>query len=138
MKNGKGDPLTAGSTSILPSPPLIRIFAGAAGSPTRRTYCNSDCRVSILSTKKEIAMAEKIRLPFKASEYIRNHFREDFLLEVKNTKQIDGRRYYTVEVTKDDYIHTLRFDEHGVLVKKEEEEAFPTDMHEARGPEDIP
>lgn len=83
-------------------------------------------------------MAEKIRLPSKASEYVRNHFREDFLFEVKDAKQVGGHRYYTVEVTKDDYIHTLRFNEDGVLVKKEDEEAFPTDMHEARGLEDIP
>ena len=83
-------------------------------------------------------MAENRRLPYKASEYIKNHFREEFLFELKETKQIDGHWFYTVEVTKDDYIHTLRFDDQGALVKKEEDEAFPTDMHEAQGFDDLP
>lgn len=83
-------------------------------------------------------MAENRRLPYKASEYIKNRFREEFLFELKETKQIDGHWFYTVEVTKDDYIHTLRFDDQGALVKKEEDEAFPTDMHEAQGFDDLP
>jgi hypothetical protein len=70
------------------------------------------------------------RLPIKISEYIQNHFREDFLFDVKNVKKIKGQLHYFIEVTKDDYIHSLIFNEKGNLVDKIAEEAFPTDIHE--------
>jgi hypothetical protein len=83
-------------------------------------------------------MAEKRKLPIRASEYITRHFRDDFLFEVKQIRESQGRYRYTVEVTKDDYIHTLVFDQDGNLVKKEEDEAFPADMHDARDIDDLP
>jgi hypothetical protein len=89
-------------------------------------------------TKTFTVMTEKRQLPIRASEYITRHFRDDFLLEVKQIKESHGRYRYTVEVTKDDYIHTLVFDQDGTLVKKEEDDAFPADMHEARGIDDLP
>lgn len=83
-------------------------------------------------------MADKGKLPIKASEYITNHFRDDFLFAIRHVKEVDGHYQYTVEVTKDDYIHTLVFNEDGTLVKKKEDDAFPADMHEARGIDDLP
>lgn len=73
---------------------------------------------------------KNLQLPIKISEYVQNHFREDFLFEVKNVKKIKGQLHYFVEVTKDDYIHSLIFNEKGNLVDKIAEEAFPTDIHE--------
>jgi hypothetical protein len=70
------------------------------------------------------------KIPFKISEYITEHFVEDFLFTVKETKKIEGHTFYTIEVSKDDYIYTLRFSEDGDLISKEADEAFPPDTHE--------
>jgi len=73
------------------------------------------------------------KLPFNVSEYIKEHFREDFLFDVKEVKQSKGHWYYTVEITKDDYIHTITFNERGEVVKDEAEQAFPPDGHDEPG-----
>lgn len=78
------------------------------------------------------------KLPYQISEYIKNHFRDDFLFEVKEEKQIKGRWYYTLQVTKDNYIHTLKFNEDGELIKDEADQAFPPDVHEGPTFVDIP
>lgn len=78
------------------------------------------------------------KLPYSISDYIKEHFREDFLFEVKSIKHVEGHVYYTVEVSKDNYIHTLRFNEEGELVKEEADQAFPPDIHEEPGFEDVP
>lgn len=83
-------------------------------------------------------MAEKKIIPYKISEYIKEHFREDFLFEVKDVKEVKGHRYYSVEVAKDDVIHKLTFNEKGSLVEEVADDAFPTDWHEERGLDDIP
>ncbi len=78
------------------------------------------------------------KLPYGISEYIRNHFTEDFLFEVKDFRKVKGNWEYMVEVTKDDIIHTLRFDERGVLVREEAEPAFPPDSHDGNMPDVVP
>lgn len=78
------------------------------------------------------------KLPYGISEYIRNHFREDFLFDVKDVKKVGDRMYYTIEVSQDNYIHTLKFDEKGQLVREDADEAFPPDTHDAPGYGDIP
>jgi hypothetical protein len=82
--------------------------------------------------------AKDEKLPYGISEYITEHFREDFLFEVKEVKKLKGHVYYTVEVTKDNYIHTLKFDENGKLVKEKADQAFPEDIHEEPGFGDVP
>lgn len=77
-------------------------------------------------------------IPHRMSEYIKEHFREDFLFEVKDVRQRNGHWYYTVEVTKDNYIHTLKFNEDGELMKEEADQAFPPDVHDEPTLEDIP
>ncbi|MBA4053574.1 MAG: hypothetical protein C0490_02580 [Marivirga sp.] len=77
------------------------------------------------------------KLPYRISEYIKDHFREDFLFEVKEAKQ-KGHWYYTIEVTKDNYIHTLKFDEKGELVRDQADQAFSPDVHEGPTFEEIP
>jgi hypothetical protein len=77
--------------------------------------------------------SSKSQLPYPISEYIKDHFRDDFLFEVKESTQVKGRWYYTIEITKDNYIHTLKFDEDGKLIKDQADEAFPPDVHEDPG-----
>jgi hypothetical protein len=64
-------------------------------------------------------------LPFNLTNYINTHFREEFLFEVKNILQVDGRTEYEVQVSKDDYIYTLWFDEEGRLLRQNAEQAYP-------------
>jgi len=78
------------------------------------------------------------KIPYAISEYVRKNFTEDFLFEVKDFRKVKGQWEYTVEVTKDDVIHTLRFDEQGVLLKEETDLAFPPDAHEGNVPDEIP
>lgn len=81
---------------------------------------------------------KNLKLPIKISEYIQKHFRDDFLFEVKEVKKIKDQLNYFVEVTKDDYVHSLRFNDRGDLVNGTAEEAFPNDIHEERAPGDVP
>lgn len=77
-------------------------------------------------------------IPFEISEYIRNHFREDFLFHVKEVKEVGGHSEYVVEVSKDDYDYTLRFNEKGKLLKEDAEQSFPPDIHEEQTLGDVP
>jgi len=83
-------------------------------------------------------MKSEERIPFGITDYINKNFQEDFLFEVKNIKEINGHPVYLIEVTKDDYIHTLRFDENGTLVKEEVDQAFPPDIHEEQTFGEVP
>lgn len=75
-------------------------------------------------------MKSERRIPIGISDYINDHFKEDFLFEVKDVRDIQGQSVYSVEVCKDDYIHKLKFREDGTLVTQESEQAFPPDIHE--------
>jgi hypothetical protein len=77
-------------------------------------------------------------IPYGISDYIREHFKEDFLFRIKDVKKINDHSTYVVEVSKDDYIYTLRFNEDGVLLKEDVEQAFPPDMHEEQTFRDVP
>ena len=71
-------------------------------------------------------MASKAqKLPAKISDYIADHFKEDFLFEVRDVKRIGGRVYFIIEVSKDNYITTLKFNEEGNLVEEESTQGFP-------------
>jgi len=77
-------------------------------------------------------------IPTKITDYIQEHFREDFLFEVKKIILVKGCPQYEIEVSKDDFIHKLCFDENGDLLKEETEQAFPPDEHEGPAFEDVP
>ena len=83
-------------------------------------------------------MKNEHRIPFGITEYITDHFKEDFLFEVKKVKEVQGRSIYTVEVSKDDYIHKLTFNEDAILLHEESEEAFPPDIHEGQNFGEVP
>jgi hypothetical protein len=77
-------------------------------------------------------------LPYKITEYVKEHFKEDFLFEVKDVRKIKNDWFYTVEVTKDNYIHTLKFNHNGEIMADEAQQAFPSDIHDELGFEDVP
>jgi hypothetical protein len=81
---------------------------------------------------------DKAKLPYAATEYIAKRFREEFLFELKEHKQVKGQWIYVVEVSQDDFIHTLQFDEKGALVREEADPAFPADAHDGPAPEEVP
>ena len=57
---------------------------------------------------------------------------------VKGVQQVGKHLTYNVEVSKDDFIHSLRFNEDGDLIEEESERAFLPDAHEGPTFEDIP
>jgi hypothetical protein len=67
------------------------------------------------------------KLPAKATEYIKDHFTGTFLCNVKSVRDPDGHLFYNVEVSKDNVITKLRFNEHGAIMNRSAEEAFPED-----------
>jgi hypothetical protein len=78
------------------------------------------------------------RIPSGIADYIEQNFRDEFLFEVKNISKKDTHTTYTVEVSKDNYIHILKFDENGVLLKEDANEAFPSDIHEEQSFGEVP
>ncbi len=57
---------------------------------------------------------------------------------MKRIIQVKGRPQFEIEVSKDDYIYKLSFNEDGDLLKEEAEQAFPADEHEGPSFEDVP
>jgi hypothetical protein len=78
------------------------------------------------------------KIPHGVSDYIRNRFREDFLFEVKEAREVNGHLQYRVEVTKDDYLHSLKFNEKGALLAEEAVHTFPPDIHDQPAFDDTP
>ncbi|HEX5168376.1 MAG TPA: hypothetical protein VFW11_04340 [Cyclobacteriaceae bacterium] len=70
------------------------------------------------------------KIPAKVLDYVSEHFRDDFLFEVKASKKVHGRNVYSIEVSKDNYIYTLLFNEQGDMIKSEVVQAFPPDIHD--------
>ena len=91
--------------------------------------------ISLQSTT--MATPNTRRIPVKISDYINDHFKEDFLFEVKNIKE-GAHANYQIEVSKDNYIYTLQFDESGDLLSEEMSQAFQPDIHDDPGFEEIP
>jgi hypothetical protein len=77
-------------------------------------------------------------IPYGISDYIREHFKEDFLFDLKEVKTSNGHATFVVEISKDDYIYNMKFNEDGVLLKEDVEQAFPPDMHEEQTFRDVP
>lgn len=70
------------------------------------------------------------KIPYQISDYISNKFRSEFLCDIKSYSNDNGKTFFLAEVSKDDLIHHLKFDENGQLVKEELDLAFPPDIHE--------
>ena len=67
------------------------------------------------------------KLPPKINDYIRRHFREDFLFKVQSVRKVGEHYQYALDVAKDEHIYHLKFDENGWLIRKVVEEAYPAD-----------
>lgn len=78
------------------------------------------------------------KIPVAISDYITNHFKEDFLFEVRGISEHPGQKVYTVEVSKDNFIYTLKFDENGKLIHEDTTQAYPADMHDESGYDEMP
>lgn len=66
-------------------------------------------------------------IPRSISDYIKRHFRDDFLCDVTRYRDAGGRICYRVEISKDDVMHRLRFNEKGHIIRQTEKETFPED-----------
>ncbi len=77
-------------------------------------------------------------IPYMINDYIRERFREDFLFELKKVIQVKEHPQYEIEVSKDDYLYKLSFNNDGDLVNEEVEPAFSQDEHEGLGFGDVP
>jgi hypothetical protein len=87
--------------------------------------------------KATFMKAQEPKLPYGISEYITDHFREDFLFEVRETKLLNGHWYYIVEVTKDNYTHTLKFNDAGELIEEQADQTFPPEDHDEPASGDV-
>ncbi len=70
------------------------------------------------------------KLPSEAAEYIRDHFREDYLVEVQAVQDKHGHPVFKVNLTQGDVIHHLRFNEKGHLMTHSAEPKFEEDYYE--------
>ncbi len=78
-------------------------------------------------------MKSTTAIPQAIADYIKERFREAFLFEVKSIVRTDDDTIYAIEVTKDDYIHHLKFNAAGKLLNQDADPAFPDDEREDRG-----
>ena len=69
-------------------------------------------------------------IPYKISEYIQEHFRDDFLSEIRKAHDTFGRTFYEVDITQNELTYHLTFNERGTLMKEEAEPTFEQDEHE--------
>jgi hypothetical protein len=83
-------------------------------------------------------MKTEQKIPFGISDYIKKHFKEDFLFDVKEVKKMNGDPLYVAEVSKDNFIHKLKFNKDGTLVTEDTRESFPSDIHEEQSFGDVP
>ena len=81
---------------------------------------------------------ETQNLPAKALEYIQDFFHEDFMIEVKEVRKINGHLHYFVEVSKDEMIHPLHFNEQGNLIVAAPSDPYHADLLEEPPFDDLP
>lgn len=94
---------------------------------------------TLICLKGGVMNAMQPTLPAKISDYINSHFREDFLFQYKAMRKVGNMNCYAIDISKDNHIYHLYFNQHGSLVKKLVEESYPaddhTDPHEGDSPE---
>jgi hypothetical protein len=67
-------------------------------------------------------------IPAGISEYINQNFREDYLTDIQLVKDDKGIGFYYVDITHEDNIYHLKFNESGELIQKEIESVkYPDD-----------
>lgn len=63
-------------------------------------------------------------------DYIKNDFKEGFLMDIKNISKSNGENVYHVEVSQDNNLYHLDFNKNGVLIKSEVDPTFLTSPHD--------
>ena len=66
----------------------------------------------------------------KIIDYIKNDFKEGFLMEINKISQADGQNLYHVEVSQDNNLYHLDFTANGVLIKSQIEPTYLTSSHD--------
>ncbi|TAH41616.1 MAG: hypothetical protein EYC69_08245 [Bacteroidetes bacterium] len=66
----------------------------------------------------------------KIIDYIRNDFKEGFLMEIKRISESGGQNVYHVEVSQDNNLYNLDFNANGVLIKSEIEPTYLASNHD--------
>ncbi len=75
----------------------------------------------------------KTPIPAGISEYIKNHFRDDYLTDIRTVTGNSGDTSYFVDVTHDKSLFHLKFDSQGKLVLQETEPILDLDDDEEIG-----
>ncbi len=70
------------------------------------------------------------KIPFEISAYIKDHFREGCLSDIKTERTESGHFQYKVKVYEDQLIHLLEFNEKGHLIKSDERPVYNEDYFE--------
>lgn len=70
------------------------------------------------------------KLPHEVFTYIRDHFLDGHLVNVKTTKDEHGHLQFHVEVSENDVVHHLEYNEEGGLTKRWSDPAFDEDYYE--------
>ena len=67
-------------------------------------------------------------IPAGISEYIKQNFREDYLTDIKSVKDAKGAEFFYVDVTHEENIYHLKFNDNGELILKDVESVrYPDD-----------
>ncbi len=67
---------------------------------------------------------------FTINEFVKDEFREGFLMDIKDPVTEEGKICFYVDVSLDNTLHHLKFNEHGALLSRESEPAFLADPHD--------
>lgn len=66
----------------------------------------------------------------KIIDYVKNDFKEGFLMDIRHISKVDGQNIYQVEVSQDNNLYHLDFNANGVLIKSEVEPTYLTSTHD--------
>lgn len=70
------------------------------------------------------------KLPYNVSIYINTHFREGFLTRTYSVRDQYGHKDYIVDISQNDLIYHLIFNEQGKLINETVDPAYDEDYFE--------
>lgn len=76
------------------------------------------------------ASIRKTGFPERISVYLKNHFDSPFISDVKRIKDKRGNIFYKVNVSDEDTLYRLRFNQEGAMILKETEPLIELDDNE--------
>lgn len=60
-------------------------------------------------------------VPEKLSQYLKEHFGNSFTSGIKKIKDKNGKYIYLADISHEDVLHHLKFNEHGGIISKQHE-----------------